>query len=530
MRLRYLLVAASLLALSGWSLAQDCGNQRVGWNTPGFFRSATVAEVQTCLETGARVDARDNNGNTPLHWVVRAGSDLAIITVLLEAGARVSARDKQGDTPLHSAARSSSDPKIIEVLLEAGADVNVWNEDGTTPLHYAARYNDSPAIIWTLVEAGADVKAQDGEGTTPLHYAARYSANPAIIEALLGAGADAKAQDGEGAIPLLLAVQYNENLAIVQLLLESVRSVEASLLLLLAAASNPNPEIITLLLDAGADVNVRNEDGTTPLHYAAGLSDNPGAIIQILLDAGADGAARNLEGNTPWDYAKPRGATFKDKDVYWRLNEARFETAPTATVTVTYCERWNTSEFFGSATPVEVTTCLAAGGRCACSRREWLDPAAPCRLVQYQPRYHQIVDRGWCGGGRSKPFRFDPPALGSQKQQQSRHIGRPCSTPGQTRPLETERARSPGTTPRTDRCSRVQLPSGNCHIKVTDHPKSPTLHPCLIKPLRLPQPCRATRSSRGTVMATVESAASRLESMASLRCTATIRPISSCVT
>ena len=143
MRLRYLLVAASLLALSGWSLAQDCGNQRVGWNTPGFFRSATVAEVQTCLETGARVDARDNNGNTPLHWVVRAGSDLAIITVLLEAGARVSARDKQGDTPLHRAARSSSDPKIIEVLLEARADVNVWNEDGTTPLHYAARYNDS---------------------------------------------------------------------------------------------------------------------------------------------------------------------------------------------------------------------------------------------------------------------------------------------------------------------------------------------------------------------------------------------------
>jgi len=46
-------------------------------------------------------------------------------------------------------------------------------------------------------------------------------------------------------------------------------------------------------------------------------------VIEALLDAGAFGAIRDEDGNTPWDYAKPRG-DLRGKDVYWRLNEARF--------------------------------------------------------------------------------------------------------------------------------------------------------------------------------------------------------------
>lgn len=60
MRLRYLLVAASVLAFVGSGLAQDCAE----WNTPDFFRSATPEMVSACLEIGAEVGARNPVGRT----------------------------------------------------------------------------------------------------------------------------------------------------------------------------------------------------------------------------------------------------------------------------------------------------------------------------------------------------------------------------------------------------------------------------------------------------------------------------------
>ena len=57
-------------------------------------------------------------------------------------------------------------------------------------------------------------------------------------------------------------------------------------------------------LDTGVDVMARDEDGDTPLHWAAKCiyGCKPGAI-QALLAAGADAKAKNKEGKTPWDYA-----------------------------------------------------------------------------------------------------------------------------------------------------------------------------------------------------------------------------------
>ena len=82
-------------------------------------------------------------------------------------------------------------------------------------------------------------------------------------------------------------------------------------------------DTVSECLNAGADVNARNEDGTTPLHKAAQGSRNP-AFVTALLDAGADGTAVDRGGKTPFDLAKNNEA-LAGADAYWALNDARFK-------------------------------------------------------------------------------------------------------------------------------------------------------------------------------------------------------------
>ena len=66
-------------------------------------------------------------------------------------------------------------------------------------------------------------------------------------------------------------------------------------------------------LNAGADVNAKSGNESTPLHYAAGADENPDvlSIIAALLEGGADINARNSGGVTPlhWGAGKPEVLT-----------------------------------------------------------------------------------------------------------------------------------------------------------------------------------------------------------------------------
>ncbi len=89
-----------------------------------------------------------------------------------------------------------------------------------------------------------------------------------------------------------------------------------------AAGLSENPAVIVALLDAGANIEARDKDGWTPLHGAARFNESP-AVIVALLDAGANPKARDKFDETPWDYIQDNEA-LKDSDVYWRLNEAQY--------------------------------------------------------------------------------------------------------------------------------------------------------------------------------------------------------------
>jgi len=79
------------------------------------------------------------------------------VAALLDAGADPNARDKDGNTPLHRAAQGGS-PETVAALLDAGADLEARAEDGSLPADLA---EDNEAvrdhgIFWTLNQARFD--------------------------------------------------------------------------------------------------------------------------------------------------------------------------------------------------------------------------------------------------------------------------------------------------------------------------------------------------------------------------------------
>ncbi|KAJ7542520.1 hypothetical protein O6H91_10G109700 [Diphasiastrum complanatum] len=71
------------------------------------------------------------------------------------------------------------------------------------------------------------------------------------------------------------------------------------------AAANGNFEIVQYLISAGADVNISNSEGNTPLHWAA-LNGHV-QVVQELISRGANVSALNSHERTPLDEAISRG-------------------------------------------------------------------------------------------------------------------------------------------------------------------------------------------------------------------------------
>jgi ankyrin repeat protein/beta-lactamase regulating signal transducer with metallopeptidase domain len=259
--------------------------------------------VELLIDKGADVNAEDNDDLSPYYWAAMQGSkdlvellitkgatpestihlaaragDLSKVQSFIQQGTDVNAKDRVGQTPLFSAVLADTSD-VAKFLIAKGADINAKDSLGMTPLRFVLRFHDKKDMVELLIAKGADVNAKDKRGATPLHQACLCNQKDAA-ELLIakGANVDTKATgspwDGMAA-PLH------------------------------CAASPGHVEVVALLIAKGANVNAKDNNGQTPLHSACSTGRED--VVELLITKGADLNARDSKEQTPLSLAKAQG-------------------------------------------------------------------------------------------------------------------------------------------------------------------------------------------------------------------------------
>ena len=144
------------------------------------------------ITIGADLEAKNNKGETPLLYALRARGSYASIKNIIESGAKIDARTHEGKTALHYVADYQKDldafKNIINLLIEKGLDINVPDYKGDTVLHIIARkLSESKEAINFLIQKGANPNIKNYDGKTPLELAReKGSSNAQFFEELEG--------------------------------------------------------------------------------------------------------------------------------------------------------------------------------------------------------------------------------------------------------------------------------------------------------------------------------------------------------
>lgn len=186
-------------------------------------------------------------------------------------------------------AAKNNDVSKIKELLSQGADINVSDEKNLTPLHSAAFFNKNDSHYTTielLLMSGADVNARTALGNTPIYYSVNKG-NVKTVKLLLNHKADPNIRNNCDNSPLIEAI-CSENINLVQLLLDhgadvnSVNKNDGATPLHTAAYWN-NAKLFKCLLRNGAQLNVPDRKGLTPLKLLCNQKSHSQEILMFLL-------------------------------------------------------------------------------------------------------------------------------------------------------------------------------------------------------------------------------------------------------
>ncbi|MBA3954898.1 ankyrin repeat domain-containing protein [Candidatus Dependentiae bacterium] len=133
-----------------------------------------VSAAQDALKAGARVNARDEDYETPLHVAATNGHH-CMVSVLLLSDAFIDAQNKDGDTPLHLAARLGY-TLLAESLIVAGANVYIKNKADKTVVDIDSNLKRRATGLTLKQEDNAKKKIAEREALTRL-----FARSPLIV-------------------------------------------------------------------------------------------------------------------------------------------------------------------------------------------------------------------------------------------------------------------------------------------------------------------------------------------------------------
>lgn len=277
----------------------------VSCNDDEIAESILKAAPELCKATNKKQE-------TPLHLAAKnvVPQYLRIVDMLIERGAELEARDSLGNTPLQNATLRKDEhaEQIFDHIHSKGALINNINIADNTFLHtfLSKREKESDEALHffkSLIKLGLNIEAKGEGGLRPLHLAIKYRLiGCARVLLERNPPAEVNARDNEGKTPLHYALD--------------------------------NLEMVTLLCSKEADLNAKDYNGDTILHllaryyykYIPRFSSSAMReditylffeTLDYLLTQGVDKSAMNYKGHTALEDIKQ--SPFLESDLYQLL-------------------------------------------------------------------------------------------------------------------------------------------------------------------------------------------------------------------
>ena len=186
---------------------------------------------------------------------------------------------------LHMAAAHGWLDIIIELISKYKCGINSKDSCGHTPLYYAVINNHLEVVRYLIDEQHCDPMTRDIAGNTPLHYAC-HNSHIDIVQYLLSTGkVNPLARNEKGNHPLLI-IDFRTRLPMLHL----------------AAQQGWMNIAIDLIKKYKCDINRKDSNGRTPLHYAV-INNHLEMVRYFISEQHCDPMTRDNDGNTPLHYA-----------------------------------------------------------------------------------------------------------------------------------------------------------------------------------------------------------------------------------